>query len=60
MSKLHLHVRVRFRAFGITFATYEQHLERVIPLSLAGLGYTLMHVNERGVEVSLTWEPVTA
>jgi len=60
VTKLHLHVRVKFRAWRITFGHYEQHVERVIPISLAGVGYTLMHVNERGVEVTLTWEPVTA
>ena len=60
MSKLHLHVFVKFRAWGITFGVYEQHVERVIPVSLAGIGYTLMHIAEHGVEVTLSWEPVTA
>ena len=58
MSKLELRVRVKFRAFGVTLGTYERQVQRVIPVSLAGIGYTLMQINERGVEVTLTWVPV--
>jgi len=58
VSKLELRVRVTFRAFGLTLGVYERQVERVIPVSLAGSEYTLMRINERGVEVVLTWVPV--
>lgn len=59
MTKLHLHVKVKFRAFGITFGTFEKHEERILPIALAGVGYQLIRINERGVYVSLTQEPMS-
>lgn len=59
MTKLRLHVKVKFRAFGVTFGTVEKIAERVIPVALAGVGHTLIHINERGVFIDLTQELVT-
>jgi len=58
MTKLHLHVRVKFRAFGITFGQFERHVERLLPVLLPGIAYQVIYINERGVFVSLTQEPL--
>ena len=58
MTKLHLHVKVKFRAFGITFGQFEKHKVKLLPVLLPGIGYQLIYINERGVLVSLTQEAV--
>ena len=59
MTILRLYVKVKFRAFGMTFGQFEKTVEKVIPILLVGVGYTLMHVNERGVFIELTQVQVT-
>ena len=58
MTRIALHVRVKFRAFGMTFGTVERREERIIPCLLNGVPYQLFRFDQRGVFVSVTQEPV--
>lgn len=57
MTRLILHVRVKFRAFGITFGRFERVIERTLPVLVPGVAPILARIDERGVYVLLTHEP---
>jgi hypothetical protein len=50
---LTIYLRVKFRAFGITFGTYERTWREVLPFPLPpkAIGKTILDVDERGVRL---------
>lgn len=50
-----IHVKVKFRAFGVTFGTVDQTVPWVIPVAFPISGGKIVLMNDRGIliEVSL-------
>ena len=55
MKKYVLHIRVKFRAFGVTFGTVDRDVPilEAFPLPILPVGIIY---NDRGVNVTARWE----
>jgi len=57
---LDVYLKVKFRAFGITFWTFEQTWHQILPVPVpSGLSKPILAFSDRGITLTITLRSVT-